>query len=87
MNAYNIKINGKWFVGLGEENGQSYGGGWYDTGKTTRHFILSDEQDKALLVEGNINLKSYFTKIYDSVRYGRPKYDLEELTFVKVGEC
>jgi len=22
MNAYNIKLNGKWFVGVGEVNGQ-----------------------------------------------------------------
>ena len=87
MNAYNIKLNGKWFVGLGEVNGQAFAGGWYDTGKNTREFILSERQSDAKLIEGMTNLNSYFKKIYESVRYGETKTEIEEILIVKVGEC
>ena len=87
MNAYNIKLNGKWFVGMGEVNGQAFAGGWYDAGKNTRGFILSDNQSEAKLIEGMTNLNSYFNKIYESVRFGDVKTNIEELLILKVGEC
>ncbi|MUV39454.1 hypothetical protein JNUCC1_03332 [Lentibacillus sp. JNUCC-1] len=84
MNAYNIKINGKWFVETGDVVGMTNSGGWYDTGKATRSLILSDNQDKAKQVEGMRNLNSYYNKIYDSAR--ATGMEIEKLTFVKVGE-
>lgn len=71
MNAYFIKIDDKYLVGTNEEDfGKVPAGGWYDVGGSIGGVILSDNLDEAKLIEGNINLKSYFNKIYDATRYG-----------------
>lgn len=87
MNAYNIKLNGKWFIDVGEVNGQTSSGGWYDTGQSTREILLTENQNEAKLIEGMTNLNSYFKKIYESVRYSDTKMEIKELLIVKVGEC
>lgn len=86
MNTYSIRINGKWFVGEGEVNGRSPTGGWYDEGKSVKKIVLSDDHKEAKKIEGMFNLKSYFHRIYDACRYGETEFEIEELSFVKVGE-
>lgn len=80
MNAYLIKIDNKYLVGTNEEDfGKVPIGGWYDTGGNIGGVILSTERRKAKIIEGNINLKSYFNRIYEATRYGTFKFDKLEI--------
>lgn len=45
--------------------------------------VLTNNLDEAKRIEGNINLKSYFNKIYDATRYGTFKFN--KLEIVRVG--
>ena len=83
MNTYLIKINNKYLAGINEEEvGKVPVGGWYDEGGNIGGVILSDNLDEAKRIEGNINLKSYFNKIYDATRYGTFKFDKLEIARV-----
>lgn len=85
MDVYVIKINGQYFVGIsGEEVGGAPVSGWYDEGGSICCIELSREREKAKVIEGNINLMSYFNKIYNAVRYGTFKFD--NLEIVRVSE-
>lgn len=80
MNTYLIKINDKYLKGINDEDiGKVPAGGWYDTGGSVGGVILSDNLNEAKRIEGNINLKSYFNKIYDATRYGTFKFDKLEI--------
>ena len=84
MDVYLIKIDDKYLVDTNEEDfGKVPVGGWYDTGGNIGGVILSTERKKAKIIEGNINLKSYFNRIYDATRYGTFKFDKLEIVRVK----
>lgn len=84
MDTYLIKIDNKYLVGTNEEDfGKVPVGGWYDEGINIGGVVLSDNLDEAKLIEGNINLKSYFNKIYDATRYGTFKFDKLEIVRVE----
>ena len=83
MNEYKIKIDGKYFVGIGEETeGKAPVGGMYDEGKNIGGVILTENTLQARKIEGNINLKSYFNKIYESIRYG--DFEFNKLEIVRI---
>jgi hypothetical protein len=46
--------------------------------------FLVNEQDKAKEIGGNTNLKSYFNKIHDVIRFGKLNFD--KITIEKIGE-
>ena len=84
MYVYLIKIDDKYLVDTNEEDfGKVPVGGWYDTGGNIGGVILSTERKKAKIIEGNINLKSYFNRIYDATRYGTFKFDKLEIVRVE----
>lgn len=84
MNTYLIKVNDKYLKGINDEEiGKAPVGGWYDEGINIGGVVLSDNLDEAKRIEGNINLKSYFNKIYDAARYGTFKFDKLEIVRVK----
>lgn len=84
MDAYLIKIDDRYFVGINEEEiGRVPVGGWYDVGGSIGGVILSTERRKAKIIEGNINLKSYFNRIYDATRYGTFKFNKLEIVRVE----
>ena len=84
MDVYLIKIDDKYLVGTNEDDfGKVPIGGWYDEGGNIGGVILSREREKAKIIEGNINLKSYFNKIYNATRYGTFKFDKLEIVRVK----
>ena len=69
MNKYHIKIDGMYFVDISDETiGKAPTGGWYDEGAGVSRLVLSAEQDKARLIEGNINREPPTT--YASLRGG-----------------
>ena len=83
MNTYIIKIDGQYFAGIGTESfGKSPAGGWYDEGSDIPAVMLSPDRQDAKCIEGNINLKSYFNKIYDCMRYG--DFEFAKFEIVKV---
>ena len=84
MDTYLIKIDDKYLVDTNEEDfGKVPVGGWYDTGGNIGGVILSTERRKAKIIEGNINLKSYFFRIYNAMRYGTFKFNKLEIVRVK----
>ena len=84
MDTYLIKIDDKYLVDTNEEDfGKVPVGGWYDEGGNIGGVILSTERRKAKIIEGNINLKSYFFRIYDATRYGTFKFDKLEIVRVE----
>lgn len=84
MDTYLIKIDGRYFVDTNDEDlGKVPVGSWYDTGGNIGGVILSTKRKKAKIIEGNINLKSYFLRIYDATRYGTFQFDKMEIVRVK----
>ena len=84
MDTYFIKIDDKYLVGTNEEDfGKAPTGGWYDSGYMVKSVILSPDEEKAKAIEGNLNLNSYWKKIYDAIRYGDMKFDKIEIVRVK----
>lgn len=84
MDTYLIKIDDRYFVDINEEEiGRVPVGGWYDTGGSVGGVVTSDNKRKARIIEGNINLKSYFNRIYNATRYGTFKFDKLEIVRVK----
>jgi len=84
MNTYLIKIDNKYLVGTNEEEIKVPAGGWYDKGGTTGSVILTNKLSEAKRIEGNINLKSYFNKIYESIRYG--DFEFNKLEIVRIDD-
>ena len=85
MNTYLIKIDGLYFAGITEhEVAKSPTGGWYDQGKTVRGLLLVPDKDKATKIEGNINLNSYWKRIYELLRYGNLQFAKLEIEKVDV---
>mgnify|MGYP001248581333 CR=1 FL=1 len=82
MNTYLIRIDNKYFVEINEEEIKVPAGGWYDKGGTTGCVILTNKLSEAKRIEGNINLKSYFNKIYEAIRYG--DFEFNKLEIVRV---
>lgn len=86
MNTYLIKIDDKYFVNTNDDDfGKVPTGGWYDTGGSIGGVILSDNLNEAKRIEGNINLKSYFNKIYEAIRYGDFEFNKLEIVRVRNG--
>lgn len=84
MNTYLIKINDKYLKGINDEDiGKVPAGGWYDEGGSICCIELSREREKAKVIEGDINLMSYFNKIYNAVRYGDMNFDRIEIVRVE----
>lgn len=84
MDTYLIKIDNKYLVGTNEEDfGKVPVGGWYDKGGNIGGVILTNNLSEAKRIEGNINLKSYFNKIYDATRYGTFKFNRLEIVRVE----
>ena len=84
MNEYQIKIDGMYLVGINnDEIGKSPVGGMYDEGKSIGSVKTTRDKDKAKIIQGNINLKSYFNKIYDAVRYGGFHFNHLEIVKIK----
>ena len=80
MNTYLIKIDNLYFAGITEhEVAKSPTGGWYDQGKTVRGLLLVLEKEKAKRIEGNINLNSYWKRIYELLRYGNLQFSKLEI--------
>ena len=87
MDVYLIKIDDKYLVGTNEEDfGKVPVGGWYDEGGNIGGVILSTERRRAKIIEGNINLKSYFNRIYDATRYGTFRFNKLEIVRVENDE-
>ena len=87
MDVYLIEIDDKYLVGTNEEDfGKVPVGGWYDEGGNIGGVILSTKREKAKIIEGNINLKSCFFRIYDATRYGTFKFDKMEIVRVENDE-
>lgn len=83
MDTYLIRIDDKYFVDTNDEDfGKVPVGGWYDTGGNVGGVITSTERRKAKVIEGNINLKSYFNRIYEATRYGTFKFNKLEIVRV-----
>ena len=84
MNTYLIKIDDKYFVDTNEEDfGKVPIGGWYDEGGNIGGVILSTKREEAKIIEGNINLKSCFFRIYNATRYGTFRFDKLEIVRVE----
>ena len=84
MNTYKIKIDGKYFVGVDDGTiGKAPVGGMYDEGKNIGGVMLTENPLQARKIEGNINLKSYFNKIYEAIRYGDFEFNKLEIVRVK----
>ena len=84
MDTYLIKIDDKYLVDTNEEDfGKVPIGGWYDTGGSIGGVILSTEREEAKIIEGNINLKSYFNRIYNATRYRTFKFNKLEIVRVE----
>lgn len=82
--TYLIKIDDRYFVGINDEEiGKVPVGGWYDEGGSIGGVILSTERRKAKIIEGNINLKSYFNRIYEATRYGTFKFNRLEIVRIE----
>ena len=85
MNTYHIKIDGMFFVGTSDKE-IAYApvgvGGWYDEGAEVKGIVLSRDKDQAKLIEGAINLKSHWNRIYDAIRYGDFKFNKIEIVRV-----
>ena len=80
MNTYLIKIDNLYFAGITEhEVAKSPTGGWYDQGKTVRDLLLVPEKEKAKRIEGNVNLNSYWKRIYELLRYGNLQFSKLEI--------
>ena len=80
MNTYLIKIDNLYFAGITEhEVAKSPTGGWYDQGKTVRGLLLVPEKEKAKRIEGNVNLNSYWKRIYELLRYGNLQFSKLEI--------
>lgn len=80
MNTYLIKIDNLYFAGITEhEVAKSPTDGWYDQGKTVRGLLLVPEKEKAKRIEGNVNLNSYWKRIYDLLRYGNFEFNKIEI--------
>jgi hypothetical protein len=77
-------IDGLFFKGVEETTDKAPTGGWYDNGKNICGIVLTDKREEARLIEGNINLKSYFLKIYDAVRYS--DFAFEKLSIERVNQ-
>lgn len=85
MDTYIIKINGLYLEGYDYENtkGQTGAGyGHYIEANDMEVMILTEEEEKARLVEGAINLKSQLDRIVDRMRYGN--LDVEQLEIIRV---
>lgn len=85
MKTYLIIIDGLYFAGTDTESiGKApAGAGWYDNGQSITKILLTPEGTKAKKIEGNINLKSFFNKIYDSVRYGNFEFEKLEIVCIR----
>lgn len=84
MDTYLIKIDDRYFVNTNNDDfGKVPAGGWYDTGGSIGGVILTNNLSEAKRIEGNINLKSYFNKIYDATRYGTFKFNKLEIVRVE----
>ena len=84
MDTYLIKIDDRYFVNTNNDDfGKVPVGGWYDEGGNIGGVILTDDLNEAKRIEGNINLKSYFNKIYDATRYGTFKFNKIEIVRVE----
>lgn len=85
MNIYKIKVDDKYLAGFTDDSvATAPTGRWYDTGKDVRGLVLVEDSAQAKEIEGNLNLKSYFNRIYEMIRYS--KFSFNELTIEKVGE-
>lgn len=85
MNLYHIRIDNKYFAGVNDEViAKAPSGGWYDVGKNVNALFLVSEIEYAKEIGGNTNLKSYFNKIHDAIRYGGLSF--HEITIIKIGE-
>ena len=83
MDTYHIKVDGLFLVdisseAIGKAPTISFGG-WYDSGYMVKSVILSPDEEKAKAIEGNLNLNSYWKKIYDAIRYGDMKFNKLEI--------
>jgi hypothetical protein len=85
MNIYKIKVDDKYLAGFTDDSvATAPTGRWYDTGKDVRGLVLVEDSAQAKEIEGNLNLKSYFNKIYEIIRYS--KFEFKTLTFEVVGK-
>lgn len=84
MNTYHIKVDGLFLVDISSEAiGKAPTGGWYDSGYMVKGVVLSPDEEKAKAIEGNLNLNSYWKKIYDAIRYGDMKFRKIEIVRVE----
>lgn len=87
INQYIIKMDGKYFAGedvnkvVGETANWN---SWYVIGRDLHGLAFTPDRDKAKIIEGKTNLKSYFNKIHEHLR--QKLIDFESLVIEKVGE-
>ena len=85
MNIYKIKIDGLYLVDTSTETiGKTPAGGWYDTGGEISGLILSRDEKMAKRIERTFNLRSYFNRIYDAVRF--TGFQFNRLEILRVDE-
>lgn len=85
MNTYLINIDGLFLVDISSETiGKAPTGAWYDGGYMVKGVVLSPDEEKAKTIEGNLNLNSYWKKIYDAIRYG--DFTFNKIEIVRVEE-
>lgn len=81
---YRIIVNGLYLQGWDESRtvGQTGHMGWQPRAMEMPAMMLTKQRNQARIVEGNIELKSQFERIYDRVRYA--ELELKRLEIEKV---
>jgi hypothetical protein len=69
---YKIKINGNYLRGYDDQTtvGKTGHMGWHPQANELTALVLTPYETEAMVIEGNISLKSQFDRIYDRMRYG-----------------
>lgn len=85
MNNYIIRIDGAYFVGFNpnETSGKTSHMGWGPQSSEMEVVQVSYHQKDAKVLEGNINLNSFFSKLYDRLRYGEFGFSSLEIEKIK----
>lgn len=68
---YRIRVNGLYLCGWDDSETAGHSGhmGWQPRAVEMSKMLMTRLKDQAKIVEGNIELRSQFNRIYDRVRY------------------
>jgi len=81
---YRILVNGLYLRGWDDSETAGHSGhmGWQPRAVEMSKMLMTRLKDQAKIVEGNIELRSQFNRIYDRVRYAG--FDLKRLEIERV---